>query len=102
VALLDDRYAQQIGVRGVIIQEVVKGSPAEAAGLHGLRTSPRGGLGVGDVIVSIDDKPIASFDDYYTALDTRRPGEKVRVGLLRGGTKEQTVEVSLAIVNDTE
>lgn len=101
VALLDDRYAQQIGVRGVIIQEVLKGSPAEAAGLVGLRMSSRG-VGVGDVIVSIDDKPIASYDDYYTALDTRHPGEKVRVGLLRGGTKEQTVEVQLVIVNDTE
>jgi S1-C subfamily serine protease len=101
VALLDDRYAQQIGVRGVIIQEVLRGSPAEAAGLMGLRTSVRG-VSVGDVIVSIDDKPIASYDDYYTALDTRRAGEKVRVGLLRGGTKQQTVEVPLVIVNDTE
>ncbi|MFN7143770.1 MAG: S1C family serine protease, partial [Myxococcota bacterium] len=98
VQVLDDQTAQRIGVRGVVIREVVADSPAARAGLRGI-TRTRTGLRLGDVIVRVDDEAIESFDDLYNALDRRKAGETVTVGVLRDG-QEQRVEIPLVVVND--
>ena len=38
---------------------------------------------VGDVIVSVGGQKVESFDDLYNALDTKKAGDKVEVGILR-------------------
>lgn len=98
VQVLDDQTARRIGVRGVVIREVVADSPAARAGLRGI-TRTRTGLRLGDVIVRIDDEAIQSFDDLYNALDRRKAGETVRVGVMRDG-QEQRVEIPLVVVSD--
>ncbi len=77
--------------RGVLILEVAPGSPAEAAGLRGDR--PEGVLG--DVIVSANGREISSWEDLLRVLGEREPGERLRLGIVRGGERLQ-VEVVLA------
>jgi putative serine protease PepD len=68
---------------GSRVAEVVSGSPAERAGVR-----------TGDVIVSIDGKPIQDAEDVSSALDGHQPGDRVKVEVRRGSGR-QTVEVEL-------
>ncbi len=74
-------YAQD-GVEGVLLSGVVKGGPAEAAG-----------LGEGDVVVELAGTELTSLYDYVGALNGLKPGEAVEVVVERGGER-----VSLEIV----
>ena len=48
----------------------------------------------GDVLIRAADRPLATVEDFLTALRTRSPGESLQVTLSRGG-EEQTVTVRL-------
>jgi serine protease Do len=63
---------------------VAKGGPAEQAGLK-----------VGDIITSIDGKPIKNGDDLVNIITARHPGTTVKVGYLRSG-QQQTATVGIA------
>jgi S1-C subfamily serine protease len=82
-----DNHARRWGIQGVIIQEVLRHSAAEKAGLQPARVDRRGRVRLGDIIIGIDDHPVRNFDDLYSALDGRQPGEEVTVHVLRGDDK---------------
>jgi S1-C subfamily serine protease len=88
------RLERRLGLRGVIILSVPAGSSGAKAGLHGISQTRRG-IALGDVIVAIDDKRIETFDDLYTALDTHKPDDVVKVTVARG---EETVTVPIKVV----
>ncbi|WP_438021179.1 trypsin-like peptidase domain-containing protein [Sorangium sp. So ce315] len=90
------RLERRNGIRGVIVMGVIPGGPADKAGLRGLSEGDRG-LVLGDVIVGIDGTPIVDYDGLYNALDSKKPGEKVKVDLLRSGQKT-TVEVAVELL----
>ncbi len=79
--------------QGLLITRVYRGSTAEAAGLQGAREYailrnfkiPVGG----DIITEIDGKPVTSQAELDLALESKRPGETVRMTYYRGRTKEQ-------------
>jgi serine protease Do len=52
------------------------------------------GLKAGDVIVAIDDKPLAKIEELSDALDRHKAGDKVRITFKRDG-KTSTVDVRL-------
>jgi len=62
--------------RGVRLQGIRAGSAAEAAGLK-----------AGDIIIQIDDEDIADLMGVIQALRKRKPGQSVRVGVLRNGSR---------------
>lgn len=85
---------------GVLVIEVLNGSPANEAGLRGSdRQVTLDGQGVrvgGDVIVAIDDQPVREFEDLVTHLvRSTSVGKTVTLTVLRGGG-EETVDVTLA------
>jgi len=90
----DDRVARQLGVAGVLVVGIVPGSSAEQAGLQSTRRDDEGDLVLGDVIQSIGDAKVATFDDLLSALERHKIGETVTVGYLRDGQKGR-VEVKL-------
>ena len=95
------RLADRFGFgaeRGAAIQEVVPGSPAAKAGLHG---GGRAGLfeGVefmagGDLIVAVDGRAVETSEDVVRVVTQRLPGQRVRITFLRGDER-RTVAIVL-------
>ncbi|MHC4819306.1 MAG: PDZ domain-containing protein [Planctomycetota bacterium] len=61
---------------GAVLTEIVKGSPAEAAGMR-----------KGDVVVWLDGKEIGNHEDLFAAVQAKREGDKVAYRLRRGTGK---------------
>lgn len=86
------RIAQYSGAKipyGMLVSQVVKGSNAEKAGLKGGTESAYYGntkifLG-GDIIVQIDNIPVRNLADYYSALESKKPGDFVTIHINRNG-----------------
>ncbi|HYN87779.1 MAG TPA: trypsin-like peptidase domain-containing protein, partial [Ardenticatenaceae bacterium] len=87
--------------RGVLVQEVLEGTPAEEAGLRGgTEACQVQGLPVdiqvgGDVIVGIDEVEVESFEDLINYLDTKRVGDTVTLRVFREG---ETLEVDVTVI----
>jgi thiol-disulfide isomerase/thioredoxin len=62
------------GTAGVIVREVLRGGPAERAGVLGA-----------DRILAIDGEPVTSPRDIVRIVSRHRAGQHVSLGLLRGG-----------------
>ncbi len=78
---------------GVLVQTVQSGGPADKAGLRGgtIDSQVNGArimLG-GDVIRSFDGQAIGSMSDLSGDIAQHRPGDRVMVGILRGGASRQ-------------
>ena len=90
-----DAMLARAGLMGVMVLEVTPGSPAAAAGLRPARITADGRLALGDVIQTLDGVAVEDSEDLRAALDRRRAGETVRLGLLREG-RDTEVTVTLA------
>ncbi|MFO7697208.1 MAG: trypsin-like peptidase domain-containing protein [Anaerolineae bacterium] len=85
---------------GLYVLEVVRGGPAEQAGMRGgsrlVRFDQVQVPLDGDVIVAVEGQPIRDFQDLTVYLETRTVvGQTVSVTVLRDG-QEQTFQVTLA------
>lgn len=85
IAVAPDHWAQQSGIEGVAILRVEPNSPAAAAGLEGAKRNNWGQITLGDVIVAIEDYPVANDDQLLSALEHYKPGDKVNVSVAREG-----------------
>ncbi len=92
---MQDALAQRLGVEGVPVLKVPADSPAAAAGLRAARIESDGSFVPGDVIVAVDDRPVPSVAKLAARLDDFRPGDRVRLTVLRDRRKV-TVEAVLA------
>ncbi|HEX8086182.1 MAG TPA: trypsin-like peptidase domain-containing protein [Solirubrobacteraceae bacterium] len=72
--------------RGALVREVTPGGPAEKAGI---RASTSLLSEDGDVIVSIEGRGITEPDDVAQAIEGKRPGDQVRVRVLRDGSEKE-------------
>lgn len=63
---------------GAVVSQVMKDSAAEKAGVK-----------QGDVIVSVDGKPVKGSSDLRNAIGLMRPGEKISLGVVRDGKSLQ-------------
>jgi serine protease Do len=73
--------AQALGTKvtsGALVQQVQAGSPAAAAGIQ-----------PGDVIVSFNGAAVRTVGDIYAGLGAVKPGDKVTLGINRGGSSTQ-------------
>ena len=62
------------GMQGAVVQEVVAGSPAEAAGVQ-----------VGDVITEVDGTPIDANHRLADVVSQYQPGDRVKLKVWRAG-----------------
>jgi S1-C subfamily serine protease len=69
---------------GVRADGITDGSPAAKAGMQ-----------PGDVIVRINDQPVANLQEYSNLLRTLKPGQTVTV-VVKRGDEELTMTVTLA------
>jgi S1-C subfamily serine protease len=98
---LDAQLAQLLALpveQGLLVQSVDPGGAAARAGLRGgnRRVVVAGESFVlgGDVILSVDGERIGTLRDLRAAVAAHRPGERVRLRVLRG-ERRRTVDVTL-------
>ncbi|HUP03922.1 MAG TPA: trypsin-like peptidase domain-containing protein [Bryobacteraceae bacterium] len=102
VQFVSEDLAQMLGLPasgGLLIQDIERGSAAEAAGLHGpTRDVIVGGfreLGIGgDLIVAVDGEPVTSAQTLQRALDHKRGGDTMSLTIYRNGATRK-VDVKL-------
>src|SRR5947208_2923276 len=84
--------------QGVLIERVLNGGPADAAGIKGAtgqatisgQTFPVGG----DIITKVAGKPITGMDDVVSAVNDQKPGDEITLTIFSGGQqKDVTVKL---------
>src|SRR5262245_10337293 len=75
--------ADEADARGLLVHSLEPGGPAERAGAL-----------VGDILVSIDGRPLGSPEELVGELGGARVGESVRMGVIRGGN---SVEIPVVV-----
>ena len=93
---IDSQYSQALGMPGgAYVSQVVKGSPAEKAGIE-----------AGDIITGFEGRDVSTMDGLKQRISLKKAGEKVEVTLQRanqnGEYQEQTVTVTLGKESDYE
>lgn len=97
------RYANMSISSGMLVSEVAKDSNADKAGIkagtegvrYGSSRNPQIIYLGGDVVIGIDNIAVSSYADYYSALESKKPGDTVNVTIQRGEHKLE-VKVKLA------
>jgi S1-C subfamily serine protease len=83
---------------GVNVQSVVKGGPADKAGIQGGSTKATiEGSSVslgGDIITEVNGKKVSSMEEVIEIVNTAKPGDELELTILRGG-KTKTATVTL-------
>jgi len=74
--------------KGVAILEIAKDSPASKSGLL-----------PGDIIISIENKPVRSYGEYMSWTYNFRPGDIIRLNIIRG---QEEIEMSLVLDKASE
>jgi S1-C subfamily serine protease len=93
--LASDSWSQHYGIQGIPVVRVFPGMPAESAGMSGAWRNRRGEIVLGDIITALDDKAVTSNDDYFSYMESKRPGDEVVVHTTLNG-KPQQYRVKLA------
>ena len=97
------RYANLPVDKGLLVSRVNRGTNAASAGLKGGSEAIRSGYGRyastfyvgGDIIVAIAGTKIESLQDYYSALEDKKPGDVVRLRIVRSsGEWELNIKLS--------
>jgi S1-C subfamily serine protease len=97
VRLFDDQVTARLGVRGVLVHEVVENGPAAQAGIQPTRRS-KDRYVPGDLIVAVNGKPVNHSIDLYRILDQFKAGETVTITINRNGVEKQ-VPVTLKVLD---
>ena len=92
-------YANLDIANGLLVSRTTKGGNAEKAGIvQGTQAARYYNNTIylgGDIITKIDGIRVTSIADYYSALESKRPGDTVNIVLHRNG-KDRTVTLTLA------
>lgn len=82
---LTNEYRESLGLpegtKGAYITEVTAGAPGD-----------QGGLQAGDVVVTLNGRPIVGSNELTRAVGTAKPGDVLRLELLREG-RRQTISI---------
>ncbi|MCF7983736.1 MAG: trypsin-like peptidase domain-containing protein [Thiohalocapsa sp.] len=84
----------ELGVDGVLILRIEPQSPADRAGLRATRVTGDGAVIPGDIIRTVDGKPVEQMGDLIEVLEDYRIGDQVTIGAVRDG-EEITLPLTL-------
>lgn len=94
VSLAPPALVRELGLEGVLILDVARGSSAERAGLRGSR-QVRGGFVPGDLIQKVNGETVRDYDSLRDAIERYKVGESITLTLLR-----DTAVLELAVTLD--
>ncbi len=91
--------------KGVLVNEVVKGGPADEAGLVGGDTSATiEGASVtlgGDVITEVDGERVDNMEEIINAVNAASPGDQMELTVHRDDDEARTITVTLGVRPDS-
>lgn len=85
ISIWDDHVPPRLGLEGVLVRQVVAGSPAAAAGIRPTEFENSRPTRPGDLIVAVNGKPIHDSLDLYRILDQFKAGDTVTMTVRREG-----------------
>jgi S1-C subfamily serine protease len=94
IQALADHQARRLGIEGVIVRSVTPGTPADRAGLVGIRPTRSGRYVLGDVILAVDGLPVPTLDDMAAAFEDAGVAAAVTLTVDREG-RRRDIEVRL-------
>lgn len=103
INVADDRMTRsiekQVGMKlgGVLVADVVAGSPASKCGLQPLRMLSDGTIKMGDLITDVDGQPVRQVEDLLSAIEERKEGDIVQIKVLKRGDPRQAETVSMKL-----
>jgi len=97
VQIAEEQIAGRLGVKGVLVVDVVAGSAADKAGIRPTRREGSGRMRLGDVITAIDGKKVESPNELFILLENYKVGDAIAISLLREGKAVQAKVVLEAV-----
>jgi len=97
VTLIPDALVRQWGIKGLVIGRIVRGGPADRAGLKGSRESAGGRIELGDIMTAVDGKPVSDLDDLLNILERHKVGDRVTVEFQRDNRRQQATVTLQAV-----
>jgi S1-C subfamily serine protease len=97
VQIAEEQIADRLGVKGILVVDVVPGSAAAKAGIRPTRREDSGRVRLGDVITAVDGKKIESPNELFLLLENYKVGDVVNISLLRDGKNVQTKVILEAV-----
>ncbi|MBI5430819.1 MAG: trypsin-like peptidase domain-containing protein [Nitrosomonadales bacterium] len=91
---INERLAEILDIKGVVILRVPPGTAADAAGLKWVVSTRSGGIIPGDIITAVEGRPVESVGKLVALLDDYKVGDKARLTVMRQG-KTREVHVIL-------
>jgi S1-C subfamily serine protease len=87
-------YREASGKNGVVVVDVLPNTSAAKHELRSAYSDHNGMISFGDVIISLDDKPVESIEDLFSLIDEHQSGETVTLEILRENQTEK-IEIEL-------
>lgn len=85
---------------GALVESVQRGTAAQKAGIHGgtvSTTTEEGQVAVGgDIIVSIDGKPVNSSQQLAEDIEAKKPGDTISIGLWRAKGESKYTQLTVS------
>ncbi len=94
IEITPTNWVKRYNLEGPLVMGVAPGGAAEQAGIKATKRNRYGDLVLGDIITSINNQKISSYEDLVLEVEKYQPGDMVAVGLLRDG-KPVKVRVKL-------
>lgn len=84
ISFLGERQSRSLGITGgLVISSVEPNSPAELAGLRGLKSASMLNISLGDVIIKVNGISVKSEEDFLAAIDLNVAGDTIDLRVLR-------------------
>ena len=97
VQIAEEQIADRLGVKGILVVDVVPGSAAAKVGIRPTRREGSGRVRLGDVITAVDGKKVDSPNELFLLLENYKVGDVVNISLLRDGKNIQTKVILEAV-----
>jgi len=85
IVFAPDVMSEELQLNGIMVMKVAPDGPAASAGVRPMR-----GGRLGDVVVSMDGKRVASTDDLFGVLEQKAPGDLVKLVVQRASTDAES------------
>lgn len=86
---INQAVTRELGVPGVVVLRVERGSAGELAGLRSARIGPDGSLIAGDIITAVEGHAVDNMARFLAKIDERQVGDTVTLTVSRKGQKVQ-------------